>query len=73
MDWFSPFFESKDQILHNFEAFIERLRGHFEDPQRRENSAACVNALRQGRQAVSAYACTFQLLLSDAGWDDVAA
>jgi len=71
--WFSPLFENRDPLLSNFEHFIRALKDFFDDPNRQRTAASRLQSIRQGRRPVSSYATDFQLLLADAGWDNVAA
>ncbi|WP_181462980.1 DUF4939 domain-containing protein, partial [Bacillus sp. SRB_8] len=67
--WFSPIFERRDPLLQDFVRFIDALRARFEDPNKAVTAARRLEALRQGRRPVAAYASEFQLLVTDSGWD----
>jgi len=73
LTWFSPLYENSDPVLSDFESFIGALRARFDDPHRQRTAAYRLQSIRQGRRPTNAYATEFQLLLSDAGWDDAAA
>jgi hypothetical protein len=71
--WFNPIYERNDAVLDDYQAFLSSFETRFKDPNRASNAAARLKKAKQGSASIAAFASTFQLDVTDAGWDDAAA
>jgi hypothetical protein len=72
LQWATPYLESRDPILNDFEGFMSLFAHFFDDPDRVRTAESALARITQGRRPCSTYAAEFRRIAIDTAWNESA-
>jgi hypothetical protein len=70
--WFAPILETSSPLLQDFDAFMAKFEGVFEDSDKARTSANKLCRLQQGTHSATVYALEFKQLAYNVNWGEAA-